>query len=102
LTDVFISYSNPDRTKAELLAKQLAAAGMSVWWDGELSGGESFDVESKRRRRKLSWSFGLRIRFDLRGFLLRRIWRAGSIDWFRLSSIPWRYRSVSPPYKLPT
>lgn len=44
MIDVFISYSNPDRAKAELLVKKLSAVGMSVWWDGELSAAENFDV----------------------------------------------------------
>jgi hypothetical protein len=42
MTDVFISYSKDDRAIAEALAAKLAAKGLTVWWDTELVGGESF------------------------------------------------------------
>jgi hypothetical protein len=43
-SNAFLSYSNPDSAKAQLIAKRLAAANFSVWWDGELSGGDSLPL----------------------------------------------------------
>jgi hypothetical protein len=42
LTDIFISYSKDDRTKARLLAAFLEAEGYSVWWDTSLLSGDNF------------------------------------------------------------
>jgi hypothetical protein len=42
MVDVFISYSQKDRTVAEALAVKLTAKGLSVWWDTNLIGGEDF------------------------------------------------------------
>jgi hypothetical protein len=42
MAEVFISYSQKDRTVAQGLADQLTANGVSVWWDTELVGGEVF------------------------------------------------------------
>jgi len=42
MPDVFISYAREDLAKARLLAEALGADGVSVWWDHDLVGGESF------------------------------------------------------------
>ena len=42
MTDVFISYSRPDRALAQSLADELTAKGLVVWWDSELLSGEDF------------------------------------------------------------
>jgi hypothetical protein len=43
LSDIFISYAREDRAVAETLAGELAGAGWSVWWDGEILGGARWD-----------------------------------------------------------
>lgn len=40
--DIFVSYARPDRAAAQKLAEALAGAGLSVWWDHELAGGDDF------------------------------------------------------------
>ena len=40
MADVFISYARGDRSFAQAMATELAAAGFSVWWDRELSAGQ--------------------------------------------------------------
>jgi TIR domain-containing protein len=40
---VFLSYSNPDRPRAQQIAHHLKLAGFGLWWDAELSGADSFD-----------------------------------------------------------
>lgn len=42
-SDVFISYSREDRPVAEDLARQLGAAGYTVWWDRDLFAGADFE-----------------------------------------------------------
>lgn len=42
MTDVFISYTRPDRAEAQALATGLTDAGLTVWWDSELLSGEDF------------------------------------------------------------
>jgi TolB-like protein len=42
LADVFISYAREDRDFVDSLASNLVAAGLSVWWDRNISGGAEF------------------------------------------------------------
>lgn len=42
MADVFISYSSKDRALAEALARDIEAAGWSVWWDPEIRAGENY------------------------------------------------------------
>jgi hypothetical protein len=42
MADVFISYSNKDRSPAEHLALTLTSKGLGVWWDNKLIGDEKF------------------------------------------------------------
>ena len=39
---VFLSYARADRPRAAALAHALQAAGLEVWWDAEIKGGEAF------------------------------------------------------------
>lgn len=39
---VFISYAREDRETAQLLATALIEAGLSVWWDRQIAGGQDF------------------------------------------------------------
>ena len=43
LGDIFISYSQSDRDKAEMLAKALQRENWSVWWDLKIPPGKTFD-----------------------------------------------------------
>lgn len=43
MADVFISYANEDRERAEQLASALEARSWSVWWDRGVIPGERFD-----------------------------------------------------------
>jgi TolB-like protein len=42
VADVFISYAREDRDFVSSLASNLEAAGLSVWWDRNISGGAEF------------------------------------------------------------
>jgi membrane-associated phospholipid phosphatase len=42
MSDIFISYSRNDRSTAETLARALAEAGWSVWWDRNIPAGKDF------------------------------------------------------------
>lgn len=42
MADVFISYSSKDRALAEALARDIEAAGWSVWWDPAIRAGENY------------------------------------------------------------
>lgn len=42
MADVFISYSNPDRETARLVAAFLETQGFSTWWDHNLLAGDQF------------------------------------------------------------
>ena len=42
MSDIFISYSSSDRSKARALAQQLEQEGWSVWWDRVIPPGQSF------------------------------------------------------------
>lgn len=47
--DVFISYAREDRATAQALAGALSAAGLNVWWDRQIVGGQDFtDVIAER------------------------------------------------------
>lgn len=43
MSDIFISYTSEDRTKAETLASTLEQQGWSVWWDRTIPAGKTFD-----------------------------------------------------------
>lgn len=42
MSDIFISYSSPDREMAKTLAEVLAQQGCSVWWDSNIPAEKSF------------------------------------------------------------
>jgi len=46
--DVFLSYAQEDRTRAELVAKALRVRGWSVWWSDELRVGTPYRNEIQR------------------------------------------------------
>ena len=48
MTDVFISYANPDRERAREIANLLSARGWSVWWDRNIKAGQTFDEVIER------------------------------------------------------
>ncbi len=52
MSDVFISYSRPDRALAQSLADELTAKNWSVWWDSELLSGEDFRAAILARLRQ--------------------------------------------------
>ena len=43
MNDIFISYSNSDKTRVTPLAQLLESKGWSVWWDRKIQPGETFD-----------------------------------------------------------
>ena len=43
MADVFISYANEDRARAQDLAFALEEYGWSIWWDRSIVAGETFD-----------------------------------------------------------
>lgn len=45
MTDVFISYSRKDRSRADVMAKELKSRGLDVWWDTHLKAGAEFRQE---------------------------------------------------------
>ena len=52
MTDIFISYSKPDRDKVVMLAAYLESEGWTVWWDKNLSPGEPYRDEIMRELAK--------------------------------------------------
>src|SRR5215213_4440015 len=40
MSDVFVSYKAEDRRRVEPLVHALEAAGVSVWWDAQIGGGD--------------------------------------------------------------
>jgi hypothetical protein len=42
MNEVFISYKREDQDRVALLAEGLRSAGLSVWWDRDISGGEAW------------------------------------------------------------
>jgi hypothetical protein len=48
MTDIFISYANEDRERAESLAHALESCGWSVWWDRKIIAGQAFDEVIER------------------------------------------------------
>jgi hypothetical protein len=42
MNEVFISYKREDQDRIALLAEGLRSAGISVWWDRDISGGEAW------------------------------------------------------------
>ena len=42
MTDLFISYKREDEARVAPIVEGLQAAGLSVWWDREISGGETW------------------------------------------------------------
>jgi hypothetical protein len=42
MSDVFVSYKRADRDRVEPICECLRQAGLSVWWDTELEGGEAW------------------------------------------------------------
>jgi hypothetical protein len=43
MSEIFISYASPDKDRAELIAREFARQGWSIWWDREIPPGKSFD-----------------------------------------------------------
>jgi hypothetical protein len=52
VADVFLSYAQEDRTRAEQVADALRELGWDVWWDARLYGGTSFRAEIARQSRE--------------------------------------------------
>ena len=54
MSSIFISYSQSDRAKAQMLATALEREGWSVWWDPKIPPGKTFDevVEKALERAK--------------------------------------------------
>ena len=48
MADIFISYQRQDKKNAQILANRITAAGLSVWWDHDLLGGQDYDVVIER------------------------------------------------------
>lgn len=48
MSDIFISYARPDRSKAQILARALEHRGWSVWWDPDIRIGGKFDEAIKK------------------------------------------------------
>ncbi|HYU30577.1 MAG TPA: toll/interleukin-1 receptor domain-containing protein, partial [Thermoanaerobaculia bacterium] len=42
MTDIFISYKREDEARVAPIVEGLRGAGLSVWWDREISGGEAW------------------------------------------------------------
>lgn len=51
MPDIFISYNREDRDMARLFASALEAEGLSVWWDGALRAGETYDEVTEQNLR---------------------------------------------------
>jgi hypothetical protein len=51
MADVFLSYKRDDREAVEVIARQLRALELSVWFDARLIAGESFNAEIDREAR---------------------------------------------------
>lgn len=49
MADVFISYSQKDRSIVEPLVRLIEASGYTVWWDRKLEGGADFSEEILRQ-----------------------------------------------------
>jgi tetratricopeptide (TPR) repeat protein len=47
MADIFLSYSREDRAAIEPLAEQIIAAGYSLWWDRQLTGGKRYLEETE-------------------------------------------------------
>jgi len=45
MADVFVSYARTDKARVAPVVAALEAAGLSVWWDPEISPGQEFDNE---------------------------------------------------------
>lgn len=61
MSDVFLSYKSDDRAFATRVAEGLIAEGVSVWWDPDLRGGDTYDqiIEERLRAAKCAvvlWS----------------------------------------------
>jgi hypothetical protein len=48
MSDIFLSYDDLDRDRIRLLVETLEARGWSVWWDHEISAGDSFSLVIER------------------------------------------------------
>lgn len=42
MADIFLSYKREEREQAKILAKKLTDAGLQVWWDQDLLGGQDY------------------------------------------------------------
>ena len=49
MSDIFISYANTDREKAETIAQALESKGWSVWWDRKIPHGTDFSEFIKEK-----------------------------------------------------
>lgn len=57
MTEVFVSYKREDETRVALVVKTLESAGLSVWSDCGISGGEEWraNIERHSIRRSRWW-----------------------------------------------
>ena len=51
-TDIFLSYARHDRAVAQIFAERFAEEGFTVWWDGSLQSGQTFDEVIERNLRE--------------------------------------------------
>lgn len=47
MSDIFLSYKREDEARAARLVRALEGAGLSVWWDRGLPGGESWRANTE-------------------------------------------------------
>ena len=48
MSDIFISYARQEAPRAAQLARALEASGFAVWWDPQLSAGESWATKIEK------------------------------------------------------
>ena len=47
--DVFVSYAREDRARVEMLVRSLEAEGFTIWWDHDLTPGQTWDAVLEER-----------------------------------------------------
>ena len=81
MSEIFISYKREDEVRVGRLAKALQDAGLSIWWDRSLAGGENWRSQIENELDAAKCVIGYFCPSPKNVHFLLSYWKAISYEW---------------------